>query len=165
MLLQLQTIWHKAAAIGSSRIRGLGRLLAAIVLVKIDLARGLGEGLEGTPSLRQRELSGGLAIDLGPALRTVDGSSGGGDAVELEAGSHAVRVGDGWTFLGDVRRQAVDAALGEVLAALLARVRIAVAVVVELRSADEILEDEGIRLSTHCDCARRASIGGARLAV
>jgi hypothetical protein len=61
-----------------------------------------------------------------------------------------------------VRRQAIDAALGEVLAALLAGVRVAVAVVVELGPADEILEDEGVRLATHC---ARLSIGDTRLTV
>ena len=70
--------------------------------------------------------------------------------MELQAGAHAVRLGNSWTLSGDVRCQTVDPALGEVLAALLARVRIAVAVVVEFGASNEVLEDEGVRLAAHC---------------
>lgn len=156
--MQLQSIGHVSAPIG--RIGCVWCFLASAIFIQIDLARCLGERLESTPSLWQRKLSGRLPIDRGPAERLALNSGPGGDAVELEAGSHAVGIGDGRAFLGDVRRQAVDAALGEVLAALLAGVRIAVAVVVELWPADEVLEDEGVRLATHC---ARLSIGDARL--
>lgn len=149
LLLQLQAIGHEPAAIG--RIGSVRSLLASIVLVKINLARCLGQCLESTPSsLWRRKLGGRLAIDGDPAERLPLNSCPGRDAVELETRPHAVGVGDGRAFLGDVRRQAVDAALGEVLAALLAGVRVAVAVVVELWPAHKVLEDEGVRLATHC---------------
>lgn len=166
LLLQLQAIGHEAAAIG--RIGSVWSLLASTVLVEIDLARCLGQRLESTPSsLWRRKLGGRLAIDTDgdPAVRLALNSCSGGDAVELETGAHAVGIGDGRAFLGDVRRQAVDAALGEVLAALLARVRIAVAVVVELWPAHKVLEDEGVRLAAHCAglAVRFGAIGDARL--
>jgi hypothetical protein len=46
--------------------------------------------------------------------------------------------------------QAIDPALGEVLATLLARVRISITVVVELGAPNEVLEDEGVGLAAHC---------------
>lgn len=49
-----------------------------------------------------------------------------------------------------MRCQAIDPSLWKVLAALFARMRISVAVVVELRSPDEVLENEGIGLAAHC---------------
>lgn len=149
LLLQLQAIGHESAAI--ERIDSVCCLLASIVLVQINLARCLGQSLESTPSsLWRHKLGGRLAIDGDPAVRLPLNSCSGRDAVELETRPHAVGIGNGRAFLGDVRRQAVDAALGEVLAALLAGVRIAVAVVVELWPADKVLEDEGVRLASHC---------------
>jgi len=53
-------------------------------------------------------------------------------------------------ILGDVCGEAVNAALGEVFAALLAGMGIPVAVVVELGPALEVLEDEGVRFAAHC---------------
>jgi hypothetical protein len=49
-----------------------------------------------------------------------------------------------------MRRQAIDPALWEVLAALLARMGISITVVVELGAPDEVLEDEGVGLAAHC---------------
>jgi hypothetical protein len=80
LFLQLQSIRHISPAIGRSR--GIGCFLDSIVFIQIDLARCLGESLEGTPSLRQCQLGGRLSIDLSPALRlTLDGRPRGGDAV------------------------------------------------------------------------------------
>lgn len=49
-----------------------------------------------------------------------------------------------------MRGQAIDPALGKVLATLLARVRVSITVVVELGASDEVLEDEGVGLAAHC---------------
>ena len=72
------------------------------------------------------------------------------DTVQLEASSHAIRVGNGRAFLGDMSRQAIYAAFGKVLAAFLACVGIAVAIVVKLGTPDEIFEDERVRFAAHC---------------
>lgn len=54
------------------------------------------------------------------------------------------------TFLHQMVGQAVDAALGELLAAGLAGVLVAVACILELLPADEELENQLIRLAAHC---------------
>lgn len=59
-------------------------------------------------------------------------------------------------------RQAIDAALGEVFAALLACMRVSIAVVIELRSANEVFKNEGVRLAAHC--ASRATTARSELA-
>ena len=46
-------------------------------------------------------------------------------------------------------RQAIDSTLWEVLAALFARVRVTVAVVVELRPAHEVLKNQRVWFATH----------------
>jgi hypothetical protein len=50
-----------------------------------------------------------------------------------------------------VCRQTVDSAFGKVLPALLAGMGVSIAVVVELGTANEVFEDEGIRLAPHVD--------------
>jgi len=70
--------------------------------------------------------------------------------VKFKAGSHTIGFGDGRTFLGYMRGQAINPTFGKVLAALLARVRISVTVVVELGAPDEVLEDKGVGLAAHC---------------
>lgn len=70
--------------------------------------------------------------------------------MKFEAGAHAIRFGDSGTFLGDVRRQAIDPTLWKVLTALFTRMRISITVVVELGAPDEVLEDEGIGFAAHC---------------
>lgn len=49
-----------------------------------------------------------------------------------------------------MRRQAIDTTLWKTFAALFARVRISVAIVVEFGSTVKVFEDEGIGLATHC---------------
>lgn len=140
---------------GVSGVCGTRSALATAVLIKIDLSRGFGESLEGTPSLGKVGNVHSLAVGLRIRRRSLWGGTGVGDAMELEAGSHAVRLGDGGAFLGDVGGQAIDAALGEVLAALLTGVRVPVAVVVELGASDEVLEDERVGLAAHCELRAR----------
>lgn len=83
-----------------------------------------------------------VSIWQGPGIR---------NAMELKASSHTVGFGYGRAFFSDVRCQTVNATLWEVLAALFAGVRIAVAVVVELRPTHEVLQDQRVWLATHCD--------------
>jgi hypothetical protein len=71
------------------------------------------------------------------------------DTMEREASIDTVSLGDGGAFFGEVVREAVDTALGEVLTACLARVRVAVAVVRKLRSSLEILQYQTIRPASH----------------
>lgn len=61
--------------------------------------------------------------------------------------------------------QAVYPAFRKVLTALLARVRIAVAVVVELGAPDEVLKDEGIGLAAHCALRSVVSASPATVSV
>lgn len=72
------------------------------------------------------------------------------DAMEFETGSHAFRVGNGGASFGDMSCQTVDSTLGEVLSALLARMRVSIAVVVQLGPALEVLEDQRVRSASHC---------------
>lgn len=138
---------------GVGGVGGTWSALATVVLIKIDLSRGFGKSLKSTPSLGKVGDVHCLAVGLRIRRRSLWGGTSVGDTMELEAGSHAVRLGDGGAFLGDVGGQAIDAALGKVLAALLTGVRIPVAVIVELGPSDEVLEDERIGLAAHGDCA------------
>lgn len=148
---------------GVGGVGGTWSALATVVLIKIDLSRGFGKSLKSTPSLGKVGDVDSLAVGLRIRRRSLRGRTSVGDTMELEAGSHAVRLGDGGAFLGDVCGQAVDAALGKILAALLTGVRIPVAVVVELGASDEVLEDERIGLAAHGDCALKGG-GCKRLA-
>lgn len=114
----------------------------------LSLAGGLDEGKGGI-------VAGGVA-GVGSHVRArvqqpvVFGAAGRiVDAVESQAGVDALGLRDGRTLLGEVVREAVDAALGEVLAAGLAAVVVAVAVVVQLGASLEELEDQGIGPATH----------------
>lgn len=157
LLLNFEAVaWPNFRVGRVGRAGGTGRildLLPTAVLVQIDLAGGLGKGFERAPSLWQIMELGGRGTQTSGAVVPValgGGSLGAGDAVELEARTHAVRLGNGGTFLGDVGSQAINATFGEVLPALLAGVGVAVAIVVEFRPAYKVFEDEGIRLATHC---------------
>lgn len=67
------------------------------------------------------------------------------DAMQSQTRVDPVGLGDGGTLLGQVVRQAVDASFGEMLAACLARVRVPIAVVRQLRSTLEVLGQQRIR--------------------
>ena len=69
--------------------------------------------------------------------------------MEREAGLDAISFQDCGTLLGDVVCEAIYPTFGKRLAAQFARMRVSVAVVAELDTAVEILEDDGIRFSTH----------------
>lgn len=174
-IVQSELLLYLEAACSEIGVGGVGgagcRILALLdstVLIQVDLARGLGERLKGTPALREILYPSCLAIDVHagadsgsmPAAVCVGGGPGVGDTMELQACSHAIRVGYSRAFLGDVRSQAIDAALGKILAALLAGVGVSVAVVVEFWPAHKVFQDEGVRLSAHC--ARREGAAGGR---
>lgn len=72
-----------------------------------------------------------------------------GNAMQLEAGTHAIGFGDGRAFLGDVGGQAVDSALGEVFTASFARMLVSVTVVIELLAANKVFEDQRVGLAAH----------------
>lgn len=72
------------------------------------------------------------------------------DAMKFKAGSHTFRVRDGGTSFGNMRRQTVDTALGEVLSALLARMGVSIAVVVQLGATLEVFENQRVRPASHC---------------
>ena len=150
LLLKLEAVTDKLSIGG---VDGAGDILDglnAVVLVKINLSRRLGECLQCAPSLRKVGYGRMLPIRLRIGQRTVWRGSRIRNAVQLKTRSHAIRLGNGRAFLRDMRRQAIDPALGEEFAALLAGVRISIAIVVEFSSADEILQDEGIGLAAHC---------------
>lgn len=131
--------------------------LAAIILVKIDLSRGFGEGFKSTPTLWKIGGIGRLLCGRRLRLRSrrpLNSSSSVGDAMKLKASTHAVGLGDGGTFLGNMSGQAVDPALRKVLSALLAGMGISIAVVVELGASYKVLEDEGVGFTTHCAGSR-----------
>lgn len=78
-----------------------------------------------------------------------EGSLCAGNTMQFEACSHAIRVGYGRAFLGNMRSQAIDSTFGEILAALPTGMLIAVAIILEFGSPLEIFEDEGVRFPTH----------------
>ena len=83
-----------------------------------------------------------LSISIGSCSST-------GNAMQLEACTHAIGFGDGRTFLGDVGGQAVDSTLGEVFTASLAGMLVSVTVVIELLAANKVFEDQRVGLATH----------------
>lgn len=150
-----------AGGAGGVRVQqGVGRLgrLGATVLIQVDLPRSLSKGLESTPALgkiwhRYKSLSLFGVVDR--VVNMVGGEPGVRETVELEASPHALRVRDGGTSLGYVSSQAVNATFGEVLATLLARVRVSIAVVVQFQSTNKVLENQRVRFATHCASGER----------
>jgi hypothetical protein len=139
--------------------------LGTVILVKIDLPRGFGECLEGAPSLGEVRDVYRLSVWLRFRGRSFDRCSGIRDTMEFKASSHTIGFVDGGTFLGDMRGQAIYPAFRKVLTALLASVRIPVAVVVELGAPDEVLKDEGIGLAAHCALRSVVSASPATVSV
>jgi hypothetical protein len=153
LFLNLEAISRRKIPIGG--VGGVGMILARgcpVVFVQVYLSRSFCKSLESAPALWQTRKESLLTVIARVAIGLASLCSGSGmsDTMKLKTGAHAVGVGYSWAFLGDVRRETVDSTLGEVLAALLAGVGVSITVIVELGPSDEILEDEGVRLATHC---------------
>jgi hypothetical protein len=150
LFLKFEAVKHN---LGVGGVGGVGNILdrlSTIVLIKINLSRSLRKCLQGTPSLWEIRYRRMVPVHLTIKRCALMGRSRTRNAVERQTGSHSIGFRNRWTFLRNVRRQAIDTALWKALAALLARVRISVAVVVEFGSTVEVFEDEGIGLATHC---------------
>lgn len=121
------------------------------------LARHLGQRLEGRQLLRgrkrQAQLRGALQVGVAVAVGARAGRRrqvvGQGQLVELQQRALAVAEGQRRAFLDQVGGEAVDAALGELLAARLARVLVAVARILELGAALKVLENQLVGPATH----------------
>lgn len=82
------------------------------------------------------------------SLGTVD-RAGPLEAIQGKDGIDTLGLANGRALFGQVIGEAVDASLGEILTAGLAPELITVAVILQFRTAVEVLEDHIIRLATH----------------